>query len=149
MNETRKEQIQSAILLLNADQFTQGGLPDVAELNAAMPEGTEPVTAAERTEVWESMKSEKDNPTVPDTTPATAPETTPTMPETPEGEEGTPEEGPTSCKIRVIKANGNPFDLRVNGRVVATLVTGEVYENFPDEYLPALRDTDTQFEEIV
>lgn len=131
MDDNRKEVVRKAILLLSADQFTQKGEPDVSELNAAMPEGSAPVSAKERTEIWQEMVEEREK----------AP---PTPPE-PEAEEPVFDNG--MVLIRVIKANGNPFDLRVNGRVVARLITGQETD-FPRAYLPALDDTDTKYEEV-
>lgn len=37
--------------------FTKGGKPELAAINAAMVKGAEPVTAAERDAVWESMSA--------------------------------------------------------------------------------------------
>lgn len=37
--------------------FTKGGKPEVDAINAAMVKGAEPVTAAERDAVWESMSA--------------------------------------------------------------------------------------------
>lgn len=138
MDDNRKEVVRKAILLLSADQFTQKGEPDVSELNAAMPEGSAPVSAKERTEIWQEMVEEREKAA------STLPEAPPTPPE-PEAEEPVIDNG--MVLIRVIKANGNPFDLRVNGRVVARLITGQK-TNFPRAYLPALDDTDTKYEEV-
>ncbi|KQI68698.1 hypothetical protein AN189_07275 [Loktanella sp. 3ANDIMAR09] len=40
------------------EDFTQGGLPDVKAVNAAMPDGSEPVSAAERDVAWSMISAQ-------------------------------------------------------------------------------------------
>lgn len=53
----RGDLIRDAIDGLDKDaDFTKGGKPDVDKINAAMPEGSETVTAVERDAIWASME---------------------------------------------------------------------------------------------
>ena len=50
--------IRTAINGLGEDGYTEGGKPEVQAINAALPEGTDPVTAKERDAVWAAMQEE-------------------------------------------------------------------------------------------
>lgn len=52
--------IAEIIEMLGDDEFTTSGLPEVAAINDALPDGSEPVTAAERDQVWGAMRPVED-----------------------------------------------------------------------------------------
>ena len=52
LDSGRASQIDSVIAGLDKKSFTADGSPSVDAINAAMPEGSEKVTAAERDEAW-------------------------------------------------------------------------------------------------
>lgn len=54
----RQAAISAAIGDLSSEDFTKGGKPEVDAINAAMPEGAEAVTAAERDAVWTAMQAQ-------------------------------------------------------------------------------------------
>lgn len=51
--EARKALLEAVADELDSEGFNQDGTPDVKALNAALAEGVEPFTAAERDELWD------------------------------------------------------------------------------------------------
>lgn len=57
---TRDEIVAAAIDGLDDDGFTDGGKPKVDAINAALPEGAEAVSSAERDAVWDAMLRDRE-----------------------------------------------------------------------------------------
>lgn len=57
MDDEREAEIIAALNKLGDDDYTKTGLPKLNAVNAAMAEGTEPVTDAERDAVWAKVSA--------------------------------------------------------------------------------------------
>lgn len=53
----REQRLVGIIELLDEEDFTQSGKPEVDEINAGLDEGEPPVNAAERDAVWSLMQA--------------------------------------------------------------------------------------------
>lgn len=137
----RKAALEAAILRLTPNQFTRSGKPSVDDINDHLErDGYEPITAAERDELWAERVAEAAASEAMDAGAAPiaddAPDEAPALEDAPEG----------TVRLKITAAPCSPVPLYVHGVGRFSLRVGATC-TLPIEALDALRNSDCTFTE--